>query len=91
MSSSRRHLIVTGRVHGVGYRWSCRAQAEKLGVTGWVRNLPDGTVEVAIEGDDQAVEQLIAWCRRGPLPARVTGVEVLLEPPQGDDSFEIRR
>jgi acylphosphatase len=91
MPSSRRHLIVKGRVHGVGYRWSCRAQADALGVTGWVRNLPDGTVEVAMEGEDQAVEQLLAWCRRGPLPARVTEVEALPEPLQGDASFEIRR
>ena len=90
MESSRRHLIVKGRVHGVGFRWSCRAQAEKLGVAGWVRNLPNGSVEVVVEGNDDAVQQLVAWCHRGPLSARVSTVQDHSETPQGEIGFSIR-
>ncbi len=77
-------------MHGVGFRWSCQIQAQKLGVTGWVRNLEDGTVEVAVEGDGHAVQQLVEWCHQGPHHAIVTGVEDHTEPTQGDAAFEIR-
>jgi len=69
-------LRVTGRVQGVGYRESLRAEAEGLGVTGWVRNRRDGSVEALLQGPREAVEALIAWARRGPPAARVTEVEM---------------
>jgi acylphosphatase len=68
-------LIITGVVQGVGYRqWACR-QAERLGLTGWVRNRRDGSVEAIVAGDDAAVATLIEAARRGPPAASVSGVD----------------
>ncbi|HEY8377003.1 MAG TPA: acylphosphatase [Nannocystis sp.] len=70
---------VEGRVQGVYYRASTQAQAQALGLRGWVRNLPDGRVELRAQGPRARVEQLIAWCRQGPPAARVTDVDVTWE------------
>jgi len=70
------HLVVEGRVQGVFYRASTQATAASLGLTGWVRNLSDGTVEIQAEGRRDALERLISWCWQGPPGARVTGVVV---------------
>lgn len=69
------HAVIAGRVQGVGYRYSCREAAIALGVSGWVRNLPDGRVETAFSGDDAAVDALLAWCEAGPPLAIVESVE----------------
>lgn len=89
--TTRVHVIVSGDVQGVGFRWSCRQQAAGEGLGGFVRNLPDGRVEAAFEGDPEAVERMLAWCRTGPGWATVEGVEVQSEEPTGDTRFEIRR
>ena len=72
----RVHLKINGRVQGVYFRASTVAQAQHLGVTGWVANSPDCSVEVAAEGARARIEELIEWCRRGPSGAKVTNVEV---------------
>jgi len=86
----RRRVVVFGHVQGVWFRESCRRTAEGLGVGGWVRNRPDGTVEAAFEGAPDAVEAAVAWCHRGPSRAVVEAVEVSPEEPIGERRFEVR-
>jgi len=71
---SSRHITVTGYVQGVGFRYACRQRARLLGLSGWVRNAGDGSVEIHAEGADDAVEALIAWCHDGPPGAQVREV-----------------
>ena len=86
----RRRLRVTGRVQGVWFRESCREVADRLGLAGSVRNRADGAVEVVAEGPPSEVEALVAWCRSGPPAARVTGVDVVEEEPEGLVGFRVR-
>jgi acylphosphatase len=83
----RARVIVRGRVQGVGFRWSTVERARSRGVSGYVRNLPDGAVEAAFEGEPDTVDALVAWCRRGPGGARVDDVTVELETPKGEVGF----
>ena len=71
-----KHLTISGRVQGVGFRFSLAEQARRRGVTGWVRNRRDGTVEAVLDGAPEAVETVLGWARRGPRGASVTGVSV---------------
>jgi acylphosphatase len=86
----RRHLFISGHVQGVGFRAKAQRQAETLGVNGWVANLPDGRVEVVIEGEPALVDQLVDWCRSGPARATITDVTIESEAPAGESSFSIR-
>ncbi|HEV8063204.1 MAG TPA: acylphosphatase [Acidimicrobiales bacterium] len=85
----RKRLRVCGRVQGVWFRDSCRRVAVARGVTGWVRNCEDGSVEAVLEGPAGAVEAVIAWCRVGPSQASVASVESRDESPIGESSFRL--
>ena len=91
MSLVCRHVLVAGRVQGVGFRWHARVKAQELGLGGWVANLPDGRVEGWIEGEESAVEAMLAWLRKGPPSAHVTNVEVVADAPRGLTAFGVRR
>lgn len=91
MAYRRIHTFVSGRVQGVGYRYSTRDLALQLRLTGWVKNLPDGRVEAVFEGDDPSLQKMLQWCRQGPSGSIVKDVEVYDEPLEGLQSFEIRR
>ncbi|UCD68616.1 MAG: acylphosphatase [Betaproteobacteria bacterium] len=83
-----KHLRIHGRVQGVYFRDSMRQQARQLGVTGWVRNRLDGTVEALVSGEPQAIAKIIEWARHGPATAKVTDVQI--EETQGQfDSFDL--
>jgi len=70
-------LLIRGEVQGVGYRWAAKEQAERLGISGWIRNRPDGTVETVGCGPTALVEAYVEWCKQGPRQARVESVERL--------------
>ena len=79
----RAELIISGKVQGVFYRGSAQAEGMRLGILGEVGNLPGGGVEATVEGERRAVEEFIAWCRRGPPSAVVDSVQVKFSPPRG--------
>lgn len=83
-------MLVRGHVQGVFFREATRRRARSAGVAGWIRNNPDGTVEAVFEGEPDAVELLVAFCREGPRGARVEWVDVGAEEPEGLAGFESR-
>lgn len=88
----RAHALIKGRVQGVWYRQSTADEANRLGLSGWVRNLPDSSVEAVFEGGGETVEQALTWCRRGPPAAKVEEVSVAWEEPEGlAPPFLVRR
>ena len=86
-----RRAVVHGRVQGVFFRDRCRREALSRGVSGWVRNREDGTVEAVFEGRAEAVEAMTAWCGHGPRGAAVGRVDVSVEAPAGLQGFVITR
>ena len=92
MNKVRAELKIHGRVQGVFYRQSPKETAARLGLTGWVRNCPDGSVEAVFEGEKPAVDQAVEWGRQRPPAARVTDVDVTWKDFDGEfDGFEARR
>ncbi|MBW3578896.1 MAG: acylphosphatase [Actinobacteria bacterium] len=91
MSRTARHLQIRGRVQGVFFRASSRERAREVGATGWVRNCRDGSVELWVEGEPDAVETVVDWVHSGgPRAARVEDVESDEREPEGLDDFEVR-
>ena len=87
---TRAHVKASGRVQGVFFRAETRDRARSLGLSGWVRNAADGSVEAAFEGPSERVRSMLEWCRRGPAHAVVKDLSVDWEEPRGERGFEIR-
>ncbi len=89
--NARVHLLISGLVQGVFFRSNTRRVAGELGLKGWVRNLPDGRVEVVAEGRKPALDRLIEFCRKGPEGARVENVQIEWERPKNEfETFDVR-
>jgi acylphosphatase len=87
----RIRVLISGRVQGVFFRAYTKEEAERLGLKGWVRNLPDGRVEALFEGEEKAVAEMLKWCHRGSPASVVTKVETFEEPYTGEfKDFKIR-
>ena len=89
MERVRAHVFVRGLVQGVNFRWYTTEQARRVGIGGWVRNLPDGRVEVVLEGIEPDVTSVVDWLRHGPPHARVADVDVEWEEPEGLFEFDL--
>ena len=85
----RRRVVVHGRVQGVFFRDTVRRMARSRGVSGWVRNTPEGTVEAVFEGPPEVVDLLVGWCEQGPRGASVDRVDVTEEKPEGLEGFRV--
>jgi acylphosphatase len=86
----RKRVVLSGEVHGVNFRESCRSVAAENGLGGWVRNLRDGRVEAVFEGPADKVDRVVAWAREGPRAATVTASAVHLEHPEGLTRFVVK-
>lgn len=87
----RIRVLISGKVQGVFFRAYTKEEAHRLGLKGWVRNLPDGRVEALFEGEENAINEMIKWCHKGPPSAVVTKVEIKEEPYSGEyKTFEIK-
>jgi acylphosphatase len=86
----RKRVLVSGRVQGVFFRDTCRRVASEAGVAGWASNLPDGRVEVVVEGSPGAVDAVVKWCQEGTPYSSVESVDVMEETPEGASGFSIR-
>ena len=90
-NEERAQVRITGEVQGVFFRDSTRQKAEELGLSGWVKNAPDGNVEAVFEGPSDGVREIVAWCEQGPPNASVANVEADFEPAHDDlTGFEVR-
>ena len=85
--TARVHVIITGKVQGVCFRIATKQEAEKYGVTGWVRNIIDGSVEAVFEGKKDRVDSVLEWCGDGPLSAKVKKVETKWEEHKNEFQF----
>jgi acylphosphatase len=90
VSEARARAVIRGRVQGVFFRAETRDRARSLGLSGWVRNVPDGTVEAVFEGDRERIESILGWCRQGPAMAHVDEVQVEWLEPTNEEGFAAR-
>jgi acylphosphatase len=85
------HLIIKGKVQGVFFRASAKEMADSLGIRGWVKNAPDGNVEILATGNEDTLNRFISWCRKGPPRAVVSQVDVSKKEETGFDNFQIKK
>jgi acylphosphatase len=90
VTRTRVRVRAHGLVQGVFFRAEARSRAESLGLAGWIANLPDGSIEAVLEGDEEQVASMVRWCRNGPAGARVDELEVVREEPVGEAGFRVR-
>ncbi len=90
MGDSAAHIVVHGSVQGVFFRASTQSQASEYSLTGWVRNRPDGTVEIHAEGEKESLDRFIEWCRQGPPAANVQRLDLDWVASQSLSDFEVR-
>lgn len=90
MSEARARAVIRGRVQGVFFRAETRDRARSLGLSGWVRNAPDGTVEAVFQGDRDRIESMLGWCRHGPALAQVDEVQIEWLEPTAEEGFAAR-
>ncbi len=74
---AKAHVLISGQVQGVGFRYFLRGKLVELGLTGWVKNLPDGKVEAEVEGEREKIEKIVEWCKQGPPLAKVKDVKIV--------------
>ncbi len=74
---AKAHVLISGQVQGVGFRYFLRGKLVELGLTGWVKNLPDGKVEAEVEGEKEKIEKIVEWCKQGPPLAKVKDVKIV--------------
>ncbi len=84
------NITISGRVQGVGFRYSARSVARYMGITGFVRNMPNNNVYIEAEGDDKQLQEFINWCRKGPDSAKVLNVAIIPGELKAFDGFEVR-
>lgn len=84
------HIIISGQVQGVGYRYFVRSNARKLGLVGWVRNTSNGKVEAILQGSQDQIEEMLGLCRQGPMLAEVKDIEVEWEDKENFEEFTIK-
>lgn len=87
----RVHILIEGKVQGVGFRASTRRRAKNLELAGWVKNLENGDVEAVFEGSKESINEILDWCKKGPSIAKVKDVKVEEEEPKILESFELKR
>jgi acylphosphatase len=87
----RVHVLIKGKVQGVGFRASTRRRAKNLELAGWVKNLDSGEVEAVFEGSKESINEMLDWCKKGPSLAKVVDVKVEDEEPEVLESFEVKR
>jgi acylphosphatase len=89
MEQISRRVVIKGRVQGVMFRASCAREARRENVAGYAKNLPDGSVEVLLEGEADAVKKVLSWCWKGPPAARVEGIQIHIVPACGHADFSV--
>ena len=86
----RVHVIIKGYVQGINFRYNTREKAESLGLTGWIKNLPDNSVEAVFEGSEEMINEILEFCKKGTIGSKVIDIKIREEPAENLKCFEIK-